>query len=620
MLYVLLAGRHPVGEAGSLADLVKAIVDTEPVRLSAAVAAPSTQATETLAESAVRASTPDRLRRLLEGDLDTIVATALKKDPAERYPSVTAFADDLRRYLSHDPIRARPDTLAYRASKFVRRNRVPVALAALATAALAAGLVGTLTQAQRATRQAALAEAERDRADREARAASEQRDFALRQLSRAEAINDLNSFLLNDAAPSGKPFTVGRLLAAAERLIEGQRGVNDMRVEMLVAIGRQYQLQDQDDQARRLLGQAYELAQTLSDRSMRAKAGCALASAIARAGETDRAETLIEEAQAELPNEPQFDLDRIFCFLRASEVARRRGDGPAGIERVEAAQLLLEQSRARSPALEPRVGMDLAESYRMAGRQRDAAAAFKEAFAQLVALGRSETETAGTLLNNWANAVRALGRPLEAERLYRQSIEIESADGGEQGISPMVLNNLGWALRDLHRLSEAKEYAERAYTRAMQASNEVVVYQSLLLRAGIYREAGDLSKAAAALSEVEPKLERMLRAGHLTFAALESEKALLAEARGELDRASVAADRASAIAEASTQGRDFVPRLLLRRSNPALRMRRLPAAEADAARALRRELEAGEPGTFSSRLGVADLALGRALEAQGMLA
>jgi len=167
LLYVLLGGRHPAGACvRSPADLLKAIVDTEPPRLSDAVAESRTQAREPLAENAARrATTPDRLRRLLQGDLDTIVAKALKKDPLQRYASVTALADDLRRYLNHEPISARPDTLAYRTVKFVRRNRVPVALAFLAVVALVAGLVGTVTQARRATRQAAFANHQARRAE-----------------------------------------------------------------------------------------------------------------------------------------------------------------------------------------------------------------------------------------------------------------------------------------------------------------------------------------------------------------------------------------------------------------------------------------------------------------------
>ena len=77
---------------------------------------------------------PAKLSRQLSGDLDTILGKALKKNPQERYVSVTAFADDLRRYLQHEAISVRPDTFAYRTAKFLRRNRTVVALTATAIA------------------------------------------------------------------------------------------------------------------------------------------------------------------------------------------------------------------------------------------------------------------------------------------------------------------------------------------------------------------------------------------------------------------------------------------------------------------------------------------------------
>ena len=141
LLYVLLTGQHPAGSGlRSAADLVKAIVATEPTRPSDAVAATKENAEETTTNAARRTTTPDKLSRLLRGDLDTIVAKALKKHPQERYASVTALADDLHRYLKHEPISARPDTITYRTSKFLRRHWLPVAAAAIIIASLAAGL------------------------------------------------------------------------------------------------------------------------------------------------------------------------------------------------------------------------------------------------------------------------------------------------------------------------------------------------------------------------------------------------------------------------------------------------------------------------------------------------
>jgi serine/threonine protein kinase len=141
LLYVLLTGQHPAGASTrSPADLVKAIVETEPARPSDVVRSPKTEAADVASNAAKRATTPDKLRRLLGGDLDTIVAKALKKNPQERYSSVTAFGDDLRRYLNHEPVLARPDTLAYRAGKFLRRYWLPVSAGALVIASLSAGL------------------------------------------------------------------------------------------------------------------------------------------------------------------------------------------------------------------------------------------------------------------------------------------------------------------------------------------------------------------------------------------------------------------------------------------------------------------------------------------------
>ena len=151
LLYELLTGRHPTGSRPRTpVDLVKAIVDTEPARPSDTLSPTRTTGEISTANASKRATTPDKLRRLLWGDLDTIVAKALKKEPGERYPSVTALADDLRRYLRSEPIGARPDTVAYRAAKFVRRNRTAVALATLAIVATATGVLGTLIQSHNA--------------------------------------------------------------------------------------------------------------------------------------------------------------------------------------------------------------------------------------------------------------------------------------------------------------------------------------------------------------------------------------------------------------------------------------------------------------------------------------
>ena len=604
LFYVLLTGQHPAGAGPHTpADLVKAVIDTEPARPSEIVVRSRTNADITTTNAANRSTTPDRLRRLLRGDLDTIIAKALKKDPSERYPSVTALADDLRRYLRNQPISARPDTVTYRAAKFVRRNRPAVALALLAVVATAAGVVGTVMQA---------------------RTARAQRDFALGRVGRGEALNDFHQFLLSDAAPSGKPFTVNELLGRAEHIVERQHAANDPnRVTLMIAIGRQYMEQDEGSSARRVLEEAYKLSRGLSDPSLRAGASCTLAAQLARDEELSRAETLYLEGLRELPKGPQFTLERVDCLHNGSEIAQQRGDIGEGITRAQAAQRVLQQSPFDSEALELHRWTDLAMAYNSAGKDLEAVAAFERAGALLSSLGRDDTQTAVTLFNNWAIELDQLGRPIDAERMYRRAIDISRAGQSEDTVSPMVLNNYAKTLRELGRTKEAEDYAGRAYAKAQRVGHQLVINQSLLERARIYTARHNPTRAAAMLAEVEPRLQKNLPPGHYAFATLASAKAQNALVKGDIPTAMKLADRAVAIDEAAIkaggEGSYYLPTLLINRSTVELAASHKDRAAADASRALSLSQAGIKPGTFSSTQGSAYLALGRALRSQGKL-
>ena len=139
LLYELLAGRSPYRSAGA-GGLERAVCEETPTR-------PSRAASE--------GEEPRRAHRL-RGDLDTIVLRALAKDPERRYASAEDLAADLRRHLDGLPVSARPDTVAYRVTKFVQRNR------ALAAGVLAAFvlLLAALTVTVDAQRRAAAGERE----------------------------------------------------------------------------------------------------------------------------------------------------------------------------------------------------------------------------------------------------------------------------------------------------------------------------------------------------------------------------------------------------------------------------------------------------------------------------
>ncbi len=122
-------------------------------RLSTVVTSPDGDPETSSRVAAERDTSVVRLRRQLGGDIENIVAKALRKVAQERYRTVDAFDEDLRRWSAGEPVTARPDSLAYRSARFVGRHRGAVAAGALTIVAIVAGLVGTLSQARRAEQQ-----------------------------------------------------------------------------------------------------------------------------------------------------------------------------------------------------------------------------------------------------------------------------------------------------------------------------------------------------------------------------------------------------------------------------------------------------------------------------------
>jgi eukaryotic-like serine/threonine-protein kinase len=215
VLYELLTERSPYRpRSRAPGDIAEAIRTTEPVRPSAAV-------------SGADAS----LGRRLRGDLDTILLTALRKEPERRYPSVEQLAGDVRRHLEGLPVRARPDTFGYRAGKFVRRNRAGVAAAALVLLALIAGTVTTAWQARQA--RAAQARAEHRFNDVRALAHAVLFDYhdAIKDLPgstpvRERLVRDALSYLDTLARESHGDRSLQRELAAAYERVGDVQGGN----------------------------------------------------------------------------------------------------------------------------------------------------------------------------------------------------------------------------------------------------------------------------------------------------------------------------------------------------------------------------------------------------------
>ncbi|HRI03759.1 MAG TPA: serine/threonine-protein kinase [Pyrinomonadaceae bacterium] len=147
----------------------------------------------------------------LNGDLDNIILTALRQEPARRYQSVEQFASDIRSHLDDRPVSARPNTVSYRFSKFVSRNRLGVAAAALVFISVIAGLTATIWQYRQAKR-------EKEKAENV-------------NAFLEETLRYSNPFL-SPLKKSGRETTVNEVLDEAARRLENGEFDNDPDLKM----------------------------------------------------------------------------------------------------------------------------------------------------------------------------------------------------------------------------------------------------------------------------------------------------------------------------------------------------------------------------------------------------
>lgn len=218
LLHVLLTAARPYGNSGHRVEIERAVLHDEPLPPSRAVSTANVQQVAT-----ARSTTPARLQRALAGDLDNIVARALRKNPSERYASVLALAEDLQRHLQHKPILAQPEPLLARAKKFVRRHRVAVSASAIVASVLAAGVVAVVWQAQVART--------------EARKATAIRDFLV-------GIFERNSVAHPDGARARRTTAEELLSQSSKQIREALRDAPEVRGEMLGIMAQLYSTLD----------------------------------------------------------------------------------------------------------------------------------------------------------------------------------------------------------------------------------------------------------------------------------------------------------------------------------------------------------------------------------------
>lgn len=253
LLYELLAGSHPYGlrPGASGPEIWQHVCDVDPIPPSKAVLddgtskidAGSTANTNERAER--RGTSLRRLQQRLRGDLDTIVAKAMQKDPEKRYESVEQFLADIRRHQSGMPVLAQPPNIYYRVRKFIVRRKGLVA-------AGLASLIFVFTVAYQSNQTAR----EADRANREADVAQQVSEFLI-------SIFEVS----NPQEARGNTITARELLdRGAEEISKGEIDDPEVRARLMSTVAFVYQQLALYAEAENLFDNAIELQrQTLGE-------------------------------------------------------------------------------------------------------------------------------------------------------------------------------------------------------------------------------------------------------------------------------------------------------------------------------------------------------------------
>lgn len=578
VLYELLAGERPYQLVhGSAAAMEKAIQ-------SADVPLASTQAAGGL-----------KVARQLRGDIDTVLAKALKKDPRDRYTSVESFASDIQRHLAGLPVIARPEARWYRAGKFVRRNLLPLAATGAVIAALMFGLGAATWQAREAERQTVIARAKQ---------------------AQSQASADFMLMVLTDGIRPGKSLTLDELIDRSEAIAEHDFSTSATeRAVAADAVSDWLITNERFDRAQQVLTRAIERLPENVDPELLHSLRCQRAAAQVGLGQTDAALREYDQMLAATAAEPDASW---YCLQRRTNAALMLNDAPGALRFAEEALRQFARAGNDSPLRRAHLVANEAYAQMLNGRPARADQLFRTSTALLGEAGRAESTLAVSIYNDWAIALWNAGDPRAALEKLDHGLQItvsHSPDGVEVATS---YANRAHALRALGRFDEALTAFEHVRQLAQRDNNpsqevyalagEAVVAARLDQPDKVRRlvdEAGEILRRAALPNDGAPALWL-----HIAQAMLNQSLGQLAEA----DR--IFADVQAQYARLQTKT-GVVAETFIDRAEIALALGRLDDAKAHAehALALARESQGDFPHSFIA--GEAWLALAQTYRARG---
>ena len=439
VLYELLSGARPYHlQRYSAAALEDAIMQAD------------------IAPASTRVAGDRKRARRLRGDLDTIIDKALRKEPAQRYPSVESMAADLRRHLAGEPVWAQAPSWRYRTAKFVGRHRLALSALSAVVVSLAVGLGAALWQAHEARRHAAVAQS---------------------RLQMTEATLDFTTMVLTEGLSAGESVTLDELIKRSEAMAESRFAADPAeRLTAADAVATWHQAFGNYERSERLLTRVLAGLPAGVDPSAVGELRCKRAFSRAKQGRAAEAATEIDEVLAGLRSD---DYGAVGCLQLRGLVATGSGDA-AGALRFASRALSSFDASGRSNAHDrAQLTVDLAYAHSQNGQPALADARFREARDAFERLGRSESAFAVSLHASWGVALADAGQPRAALEQFERASLI-AARRAPDGEVPLALNgNRGNVLRWLGRHEQALDAHQRALAQARRDGNPSALMQSL---------------------------------------------------------------------------------------------------------------------------------------------
>ncbi|MBN2170535.1 MAG: serine/threonine protein kinase [Candidatus Krumholzibacteriota bacterium] len=429
---------------------------------------------------------PRELAPDLDEDLATITLKALDKEPARRYQSALALAEDIERFLRSETILARPPSVVYLLRKLVARHRLGFGFAGILLVLIIAFGVTMSVMFDRQRRERRRADAQRELAVTEARKAAQVTDFLQEMLAASDPWHG-----------SDHEMTVREMLdRASEQVSTGLTDQPAMRAEL-----------------RRILGDTY-VGLGLYD-----------------LGEAHLRAALDEKRLLHGASHP----DVAQALNNLSYLHKKRGE-------LEAAEALSRQGlaifRERLDPSDPRITANLnslAAIVHDQGRYAEAESLYAEALTRSRTLQPANEALVAEILNNLGTLDIDQGRYAEAEPRLRECLAINRRLHGERHPSiAITTSNLGLVFKQLDRLDEAERFYREslALKRELFGDEHPAVAQALNMLAVLLKTRGDFDEAEALYRECLAMRRRLLGDDHPAVGTTLNNLAVLMKTRG----------------------------------------------------------------------------------------